>query len=144
MRQLLLLLTATMAVSAYAYDMECERQVNATDFTFAHIERYPLLLAQVGTKHCTPTGPVKFCVEQPEETVSDLDRICGYPVDQRFECRTIEYTAKSGNYIVDNSCPRWSEHVVLSLRPNGTGTLMCMNGNRVERSWRLGHCGYGR
>src|SRR3954453_21884628 len=102
MRQLLLLLTAAVAMSAHAYDLECERALNTTDFKFAHVDMYPMLLAQVGTKHCTPTGPVKFCIEQPEETVSDLDRICGYPVDQRFECRTIEYTEKSGNHVIDN------------------------------------------
>lgn len=141
MRSFLLLVLATAATQVFAFDLECERQVTNNHYTYANIDIYPDVFAEVGDKKCTGDN-VKFCVGTSREIVSDYDRMCGYRVYPR-ECRTSEWRDARGNRYIETYCRRIDAGVLVTLGASGQHTLSCFRGNRTTALWRLGRCRYG-
>jgi len=141
MRTILILLFA-FGTWANAADVECEFPTAPNRYATTKMNLFPLLLVQFGTKTCTGTT-VKFCSERTEENVITSNRVCGYRIDQRWECQTREWNDGRGNHVVETHCPRWDVTAEVLIDRRGEGTLSCYNRNRVARRWRLGRCGYG-
>lgn len=128
---------------AQAAEMECEFATGKNKYATAKMDFYPMLLVDFGSKTCFGKSS-KFCMERTEQNVITPDRVCGYRVDQRWDCRTQEWNDGRGNHVVETRCPRWDIAAEVLIDRRGEGTLSCYNRNRLERSWRLGTCGWGR
>ena len=140
MRHLLLILSLFVS-TAHAADIECERPINATRREFTVIEVWPVMRAQTGIKDCPVSGGLEICFTRGEDVIADYNEVCGYRVNNQYECRTRRWQDANRTYLVETTCPSWNVRARLQILANGVGRMTCYTGNRVDRVWRLGQCG---
>ncbi len=138
MKILIALLMLGTAATASA-DINCRKQVSNSRVEYTDIQSWPEMLTSRHYEDCVGAGPVSFCQTGRMNPQLDHFQVCGYQIDQRFDCQTREGWNRNGT-VIETRCPRYGIRAVVSMDPFGAGRLYCVRGGRVERTWNLGQC----
>lgn len=128
------------AFPTFAADIVCERKVSATRSEWTVMDLWPNFRAETVVRECSGNGNFELCFERGQDVIASDNQLCGYSVQQRWECQTREWEDNNGGRYMEVQCPRRGLRAKLQIRPDGNGRLTCFRGNHVERVWRLGTC----
>lgn len=138
MRLLAFIISALFAGQAFAYEMECTRQVNPNRTFFARIDTWPDMFVQTGRQDCTGVPGFQFCVTNNDAPLIDHNTVCGHNVNQRRDCETRQWW-EGRNDVTETRCSRGIK-ARLEISRSGQGRLTCYRRATVEKTVRLGEC----
>ena len=138
MRVLISLLLLCTAATASA-DMRCRKNVSSERTEYTDIRSWPEMITYRSYEECKVSGPITFCRSGRLTPQMTEVAVCGYRIEQRFDCQTREGWDRFGSFI-ETRCPRYGIQAFATIDNAGRGRLTCFRNGRVEREWNLGRC----